>query len=60
MAQAFRGCTSLEQIGELDCSAVNVLSYAFNEDRSLKQFGGLRNLGKKLYIYKCELFSIHS
>lgn len=46
MAQAFRGCTSLEQIGELDCSAVNVLSYAFNEDRSLKQFGGLRNLGK--------------
>ena len=46
MAQAFRGCTSLEQIGELDCSAVNVLSYAFGENRSLKQFGGLRNLGK--------------
>lgn len=46
MAQAFRGCTRLEQIGELDCSAVNVLSYAFGENRSLKQFGGLRNLGK--------------
>lgn len=46
MAQAFRCCANLEQISELDCSSVNVLSYAFHEDGSLKQFGGLRNLGK--------------